>query len=322
MSPNTQLSVSFIIHNDWSHIQPALHSLYATTSIPCDVYVVCNFQNDDALASLKNNFPHVHFILNNKPKGFAANHNQIMRLVKTEYIALLNDDIVLHSGALDTLVLYLNTHPTAGVVGPQLKNPDNTLQVSVYSDPTLLRILYKISGIARLTHQRSPIRHWILKTGIGQRLKVESLNIQPTTRPVPIVKGAVMVARRAAYEQVGLMSEVTQAYGEEMDWHLRMRLYGWQVIFVAEAQVTHYGSGQAELKLRGQMLAEDRKAILFYWHTHRPYWQTIIVRLAIMLSHSCWGIIWLPFDLSRAKTHWRIMKIGLSWMPPKTKEKP
>lgn len=313
MSADHNLTVSFIIHQDFSHIQMALDSLYKTTRTPLEIYLIINTPNEIAVQQLRTRYPQAHFILNPAPLGFAANHNQVLRLAQSEFVALLNDDIILHEGAVDTLVSHLQAHPEVGLVGAQLKNPDGTNQVSVYSDPSLARMVYKISGLARLTRQGSALRGWLVSAGIGRIVRAESIKPDMQTGAVSVVKGAVMVVRRAAYLEVGLMDEVTLGYGEEMDWHWRLRQAGWQVAFVREAQVTHYGSGQAELNLVGHMLIEDRKAILNYWLKHRIRKQVRVLRLAMVVSHAFWGIVWLPFQPERTRIHFQVVKIALFW---------
>jgi N-acetylglucosaminyl-diphospho-decaprenol L-rhamnosyltransferase len=315
-----RLTVSLLVHADFSHIAPALRSLYATTDTPCDVYVTINTRSDHEVALLRAEFPEADVLVNPSPQGFAANHNHVLRLAKTWYVALLNDDIILHDGALDTLVAYLESHPEVGVVGPHLENADGTPQVSVYSDPTLFRMLYKISGLAMLTHQQSAARRWLQKVGIARLLNVESLKSHDTAQIVPIVTGAVMVVRREAYSQVGLMDESTRVFGEEIDWHWRFRQASWQVAVVPAARVTHFGAGHQLLRLKGLMLIEDRKAILNYFLKHKPHWQAVVIRVAIVLFHAIWGILWLPFASDRARDHFATARMGTSWQRPPSRE--
>lgn len=308
------LTVSILVHHDFSHIHNALNDLYQTSQFSLAVYVVVNAGSEDAINELAQAFPQMDIIINENPQGFAANHNMIMRRAKTAYVALLNDDITVHPEALNELVGYLDNHSDVAVVGPQLLWADGSPQVTAYSDPSLLRMLYKISGLASLTHQKSLLRRWIAKSGLFK--SVASLQTLTEAQEVPVIKGAVMVVRRAAYEQIGLMDEATQAYGEEVDWHWRFRQAGWKIAFVPTARITHYGTGQAHLALRGWQIREDRKAILNYFLKHRPRWQAIIIRAAIIVAHTIWGIFWvILLQKSRAWEHFDTAKMGATWAP-------
>jgi GT2 family glycosyltransferase len=306
-----ELTVHFIVHGDYEHIDGALQSLYATTHTPCHIIITINTGDDPKIETIRRDYPDIEIVVNDQPKGFAENHNAVMRRGETPFVALLNDDLTLQEGALDTLVGYLKDHPRAGLVGPALQNPDGSPQVSAYSDPSLFRTIYKISGFATLTSQQSPIRRWLLKTGILKRLNIESFNTDRKTRSVQVIKGAAMVVRREAYLQAGLMDEVTLAYGEEYGWHLRLRQHRWVVVLVTEAQVTHYGLGQAKLKLQGWLLAEDRKASLAYYLLYRPAWQGFVVRSTIIIVHACYGLLWSPFNRKRAKAHFNTVNMAL-----------
>ncbi len=307
------LTVSLIVHEDYSHITPALQSFYATTKTPSTVYLTINTGKDDPIAAIQAQFPDVHIQINDQPRSFAANHNAILQIAETEFVALLNDDIVLHDPTLDMLVDYLRTHSDVGLVGPALENPDGTPQVSAYSDPSLIRTLYRLSGFAALTHQQSTLRRWLKQIGLLRLFNIESLKENGGTRPVPVIKGVAMVARRSAYQQAGVMDEVTQAYGEEYGWHLRLRQAGWKIVLVEEAKLTHYGLGQARLDLSGWVLVEDRKAILAYYLLYRPAWKAVVVRAVIVLSHAFYTLGWLPFDRNRARDHWKTVQMGLTF---------
>jgi GT2 family glycosyltransferase len=306
----TEIVVSVLVHRDFSHIQAALESLYRSTRRQCQVIVVVNLGELAQIEALAAAFPQVEIIVNEQPQSFAANHNQIMRQFPAAYYALLNDDIILQDNALDVLIDYLEAHPDVAVAGPRLQNADGSYQVSVYSDPTLFRMLYKISGLARITRQGSWLRQLVMKTGI---VPVQSLQMPQEAQAVDVIKGAVMIVRGAAYQQVGPMDEITLAYGEEIDWHLRFRAAGWQVAIVPQAQVTHYGSGQAELELHGWQLVEDRKAILNYFIKHKPRWQALIIRLAIILAHGLTGLFWWLVRSQRAQAHFETARVGLAW---------
>ncbi|MCB9438306.1 MAG: glycosyltransferase [Anaerolineales bacterium] len=315
-----KLAISFIISGpDFAYIKEALRSLKATTQTPHRIYVVVNngmAPNDPALLALLDDYPDLGYIINQDRMGFAANHNQVMVAADAEYVALLNDDIILHEGAMDKLVAYMDAHPDVGLTGSQQYNPDGTHQVAVYDDPSLFRMIYKISGFAKLTTEQSLTRRVLQRTGLANILGVESLKLQTQTHEVDIIKGVVMFVRRTTYEQAGMMDETTPIYGEEAEWHLRIRKAGWKVVFVAESKVTHFGQGQATLNLKGRILVEDRRSILNYFIKHRPRWQVWVIRAAIVTSHTFWGVVWFPFSRSRSQTHFQTVNVGLRWQRP------
>lgn len=307
------LTAHFIVHHDYTHIAAALRSFFDTTTISSHVVVTINTGFDPLVDVLKAEFPQVQFDIHTQPQSFAINHNMILKRADTEFVALLNDDIIFHEGAIDTLVNYLQVNKDVGLVGPSLRNPDGTPQVAAYSDPSLFRTLYRLSGLASLTHQQSIVRRWLKQLGLLRLFKVESFKQNAGTRAVPVIKGVAMVVRRSACDQAGYMDEVTKAYGEEYGWHLRLRQSGWRIVLVEEAVVTHYGLGQARLEMQGWVLVEDRKAILSYYVQYRPRWQAQVVRGAILISHGVLRLLWLPRNRQRSENHRGVVQMALSF---------
>lgn len=313
MKNPVELTVSILIHDDFSHIYNALESLEATTKALLKVYIVINKGKQDDIEKLQQTYPQYTYIINETPMGFAGNHNQVMQLVDTPFIALLNDDIKIHASALDTMVNYLKSNPIVGLVGPRLEYDDGTQQTSVYSDPSLFRMIYKISGLGRFTHQKSRLRQVLMQMGVGRLFKASSLKADMPTQSVDVIKGAVMILRREVFEKIGGMDETTLSYGEEIDWHLRIRQAGWQVTYVGEATVTHYGTGQAMGQLRGWQIIEDRRAILNYYLKHKPRWQILIIRSAIVFFHGFQTLRTFIMDHSQWRSHFATFKLGLLW---------
>lgn len=309
----TQLAISILVHEDFTYIYDALNSIRIATQTPHEITIVINKGSQEEIDKLQAIFPDAHYIINQVPQGFAANHNQVMQRIKQPYIALLNDDILLQENALDVLVEYLEQNHDVAIVAPQLQNADSTPQVTVYSDPTLLRMMYKISGLGRFTHQQSAIRQQLIRFGILRGNLSASFKTYTSAQAVDVVKAAAIVVRQSAVEKVGYMDETTKAYGEEVDWNLRMRQNNWQVHIVPQAKITHFGMGQALMQLQGWQIIEDRKAILNYYLKHKPRWQRIIIRTAIVILHAIQAMVSLFTAPKQVNTHLKLMHLGALW---------
>jgi len=58
--------------------------------------------------------------------------------------------------------------------------------------------------------------------------------------PVEAISGAFMFVRRAALETVGLMDENYFLHCEDLDWCMRFRQAGWEILFVPQVRVVHW----------------------------------------------------------------------------------
>ena len=74
-----------------------------------------------------------------------------------------------------------------------------------------------------------------------------------------------MLIRRAVVDQIGYLDERFFAYQEDADYCFRARQAGWQVYYMPEAQITHYGSmGGSRVEPFRSMYAWHKSYFLYY----------------------------------------------------------
>lgn len=230
------------------YLRRCLRSLReAAAQTPLEVWVIDNGSSDGSAEMIRQEFPEVCLLVNADNPGFAAANNQAIRAGTGQYVLLLNPDAELVSGALATLCAYLDRHPQTAVVGPQLRNSDETVQSSRRRAPRLA------TGFVESTQvqQRLP-RTWLTDHYyVADRLESD-------VQPVDWLVGACLLVRREAIEAVGLLDEGFHLYSEELEWCLRFRRAGWDIVYQPAARVVHH-SGQSS----GQDLFQQ------HFHHHR-----------------------------------------------------
>ena len=226
------LVVSIVNHRNRSLLEPLLASIVAgTRSVRYEIYVVDNASEDGSAEMVSAQFPTVHLVRNPRPQGYAANHNHVLRLAKARYFALLNDDMLVCPGALDGMVAFMDTCPSAGLVGCKLLNVDGTLQRSCWNGyPSARTLLIDLFYLSRIV----PGARWV------QSFET-SLQAVNCAIAVDYVLGACMIVRGDAVDQVGYMDEAYGMFLEETDWCYRMAQAGWQVCWEPRQQMIHYG---------------------------------------------------------------------------------
>jgi N-acetylglucosaminyl-diphospho-decaprenol L-rhamnosyltransferase len=216
---------------------------------PFEVWVVDNASDDGSAAMVRERFPWVQLIENRENVGFAAANNQAIRDSRGRYIALLNSDTELRPGALDALLDFMQVHPRAGAAGPRLLNPDGSLQPSCQPMPTPERELWRLLFLDRL---------WPRATYRMHRWAVD------TPRRVDVIKGACLLLRREALDQVGLLDERYFMYSEEVDLCYRLALAGWERWWVPGALVMHTGGQSTRQMAETMHLQLYRSKVQFY----------------------------------------------------------
>ncbi|TPW12609.1 MAG: family 2 glycosyl transferase, partial [bacterium] len=198
------------------------------TGRPLEIIVVDNASGDDSPAKLRAAHPDVQLIESPSNRGFAAGVNLGLARATGEHLLILNPDIVVHPGSIDTLVDFMAAHPQAGLVAAKLLNPDGTLQPTCRTRYTLKTILLRRTILGRLFPNDRTLREHLM-------LDYD----HATPRNVDWVAGACLMVRREALEEVGPMDERYFLYFEDVDWCTRMHRRGWGVWYVPGAVMTH-----------------------------------------------------------------------------------
>ncbi len=223
---------------------------------PIEILVVDNASSDGSADCVEREFPHVRLIRSASNLGFSRANNLAVRQSTGDYVCLINSDVKVHRECITRLVDYCEAHPEVGLAGPFIFGPDGKLQRSCWGFPSVWNMFCRALALDKCFPR--------LQAFGGYELGYWS---QDTTRPVDILGGCFWVARREALNRVGLLDESFFMYGEDMDWCRRFWAGGWQVMFVAEAQATHYG-GASSANAPVRFYIERQRADLQYWTKH------------------------------------------------------
>ncbi|MCS6846898.1 MAG: glycosyltransferase family 2 protein [Anaerolineae bacterium] len=245
--PRPDLSVCIVNHDTPELTRACLRSIFATAgALRLEVFVVNNTPDaDGAFGALMREFPSVCAIQNPAPLGFAANQNQMLRWAAGRYLMPLNSDTVVHAGALQTLVAFMDAHPQVGLAGPKLVYADGRLQPSCRDFPALLPAFMEVTGLWR----RFKGNRWMAQ-------HVALCDPHTDVTEPDWLSGACYIVRREVYARVGgYDAELFPVmYGEDVEWCWRIRRAGWRIAFVPQAVVTH---------LESQSAAPDRLYMMY-----------------------------------------------------------
>jgi GT2 family glycosyltransferase len=217
-----------------------------------EVVVVDNASRDGSPEMVHEQFPEVVLVRNTVNVGFAAANNQAIRRTRGQYVLLLNPDTEGRPGFLGTLVGFLDAHPRAGAVGPRVNGGRGEHQVSCYPLPTLGRELWRLLHLDRFSPRGS---------------YPASLFEATTPQQVESILGACLLVRRHALEATGLLDEQFFIYTEEIDLCRRLQDHGWQLYWVPQALIIHYG-GASTTQVGRPMFVELYRSKVQYFRKH------------------------------------------------------
>ena len=226
-----ELSIIIVNYNVKDFLENALISIKkAIADIKAEIFVVDNASEDGSVEMVRQKFPDVKLIVNDKNLGFARANNQALKLAKGKYILLINPDTIVQEDTFKVLISFLESHPECGMVGCKILNPDGTLQLACRrSFPTPWVAFTKMAGLSAL----------FPKSKIFARYNLTYLDPDEITE-VDAVSGSFMMIRREVYEQVGGLDEDFFMYGEDIDWCYKIKKAGWKIYYVPLTQIIHF----------------------------------------------------------------------------------
>lgn len=171
--------------------------------------------------------------------GYAVSVNAGLEATRAPYVLVLNADVRISRGMVESLVGALQEDDRLGLVSPVLRYDDGTLQDSAFHFYRPTTIVHRRTGLGRTAWGRRALRRFSAPSRL-----VEQEISRPTGKPVRAdwVLGAAVLVRRAALSSVGAPDTRYWMYFEDVDWCLRMWHAGWEVAVVPTAEAHHtYG---------------------------------------------------------------------------------
>lgn len=272
-----------------------------------EVIVVDSGSTDGSPAMVEAEFPWVKLIGRADNVGFPKGNNLGIAQARGRFVLLLNPDTEIVGDALTDLVAFLDEHPDVGAVGPQLLNPDGSIQSSRRRFPTLATGFFESTWLERLA-PAALLRHYY-----AQDLPDNE------TADVDWLVGACLMVRREAIEQIGLLDEGYFMYSEELDWCRRIKAAGWRVVYLPTAQVIHHIGKSSDQAVAARHVNFQRAKLRYFRKYHgRP--ATVILRVFLLFSYLWQMLLEASKGLlghkralrwQRVQVYWRVLRSGL-----------
>jgi GT2 family glycosyltransferase len=263
------LSIIIVNWNVKELLGNCLHSLpdigQTADSPTSEIIVVDSASTDGSPEMVRQEFPQVRLIASSENLGYAGGNNVGAAAAQGRYLFLLNPDTIVKPGALAHMVAYMDGHPQAGALGPQLLWPDGGVQSSRRRFPTPGSLFWE----STLLGQWFPHNRHIQRYHFMDRAEDEP-------QAVDWVVGAAILIRRDAWQQVGPLEEGFFMYFEETDWCRRSAAAGWEVHYLPAAQVIHYEGKSSEQVVAARALRFQRSKLRYARKYFGAGWATLL----------------------------------------------
>ncbi len=199
----------------------------------CEIIIVDNNEDQGKVKYIQDVFPDIKLIESRRNVGFSAGCNLGLQDARGEYILLLNPDTRLSFEALSCMLDFMESHPEAGIIGPQLLDEKGSLHALPSCSgifPSPLQAFFEYTNLRRFFPKYRLVKDYFLTD--WDRCSI---------REVAMVQGACFLIKSKVIAEIGKLDERFFLYWEETDWCLRAHKKGWKIFYIPFAQCVHFG---------------------------------------------------------------------------------
>lgn len=276
------LSICILTHCQPELLPRSVDSCFAEikrAGIEGEVIVIDNASSDGSPQAVKARFPEVRLIRNQENLGFSTANNQAIRTSCGRHVLILNDDVVLQQDSLKVLLRVMDSDPRIGAAGPKLLNRDGSTQLWFTNKrfPRLRGVLLEMSPLFRVFYSDPRLRALFTDYGDPElSCKTDHL------------AGACLLLSREALRSTGLFDEGFQFWYEDVDLCYRIKQAGWDIAYVAEARVVHYGSASfRKIGRRPEQAAMYYTSLVRFFRKHSSPARYNVFRAALAPAFVC-----------------------------------
>lgn len=245
------VDVVVVNFNAGQHLAQSVASILASPRVGL-VIISDNGSTDSSLSLLGQqvgNDDRVRIVKNDSNLGFSAACNRGAQHASAPFVLILNPDCIVGVSTLERMLEVMRKLPDVGMTGCVIRDPDGSEQVAsrrAIPDPWI--------GVARMLlidklWPKAPSRF---------RLNHNKDPLPPSPLEVEAISGALMLVRRTAIAQVGMLDEGYFLHCEDLDWFVRFREEGWKIYLIPDVDAVHHKGA-----------CSKTSPIWVLWHKHR-----------------------------------------------------
>ena len=217
------LSVIIVSYNSSSFLELCLYSVHKSLTkadIKSEIIVVDNFSSDNSCSIIKNKYPSVLLVENQKNIGFSKANNIGVSKASGKYICVLNPDIVLSEDTFSKILKFYQSGIKVGFVGCHMIDGKGVfLRESKRTIPSFFSSFMKLIGLSKFYYS--------------------SLNNEQRGY-VDVLAGAFMFTEKSIYDEVDGFDEEYFMYGEDIDLCYKALKKGYSNYFLGDVKIIHF----------------------------------------------------------------------------------
>ncbi len=258
------VSIILVNYNAAEMLRACLESIRSTRgSLRVQTILVDNNSKDDSLEVARRECPDIILLEQKTNLGYVKANNVALPYATAEKLLLLNNDTVLLPGCLQVLVDYMDRHPEAGAVSPQILNPDGTDQGVARSYPSFMSALFG---------RRSALSRWFPENRWTRRYLIGLHHPNDEPFQCEFLSTACLMMKTADARSIGGLDEEFRHYWVDAELCRRVLELKRTVVCVPQGKLLHFegqgGSNKSWRRRINSTLTFHRDAYLAYTKLH------------------------------------------------------
>ena len=221
----SKISIIIPHHNNYQILNDCLKSLYQSNLYNSEIIIIDNDTTDDSIKKIKKKYPNLTIINSTNNLGYAGGCNYGAKYANGDLLVFLNNDTEVQDDWLKELVETINNDNTISSVQPKILNKRNQKKFDYAggSGGFIDKYCYPFT--------RGRIFHSIEKDNDQYNDSIK----------IFWASGTGFITRKSIFEKIGGFDEDLFAHMEEIDYHWKCYLNGYQVYVNPKAVIYHLG---------------------------------------------------------------------------------
>lgn len=239
-------------YNGMLFLKACLDALKGQNFKEFETLIIDNGSTDGSVEFIEAFYPEMRLVKREENYGFCNAVNEGIRLAKTPYVLLLNNDTEVEPDFVEELLKAIREDNRIFSVSSKMLNFYNRSVMDDAGD------MYSVIG-------------WQFQRGVGR-----PETAYQTAREIFSSCAGAAIYRKTVFEKIGFFDESHFAYLEDMDIGYRAKIYGYKNRFCPTARIYHVGSGTSGSKYNDFKVKLSARNSVYLVYKNMPVLQLIL----------------------------------------------
>ncbi|MEO3404841.1 glycosyltransferase family 2 protein [Mucilaginibacter sp. CAU 1740] len=260
MTHTPKVAVVILNWNGLKYLKQFLPSVLASTWPNLDIVMGDNASSDESVAFMRENYPSVRIIQNDKNYGFTGGYNRVLAQVEADYYILLNSDVEVTPNWIEPVIELMESDSLIAAAAPKIRS---------YAQKEYFEHAGAAGGF--IDKHGYPF----CRGRIFYELEKDNGQYEESGE-VFWASGASLFIKKAIWDESGGFDEGFFAHMEEIDLCWRLKNMGYKVMYCAQSTIYHVGGGTLNAENPFKTYLNFRNNLLLI-KKNLPFWRAFYV---------------------------------------------